>query len=247
MPIVKGKGTYMTLISSKYYADFFTGATSDVWVQSFSYGPKWTSEIQNSFGSNDPVVIDDTYDGVKASFDIIETQSKAAVAILTRQTLASAVGFDPSLYNESYLYANFKNTKWATGGANTDKWLGSVLLKKLKVVAADSNSAVDGVMTKKFDFDGTGVVEFKIPIAMEQFTGDNVNTVFSTFGNGSTPKDGATGFTLYNSNYIQLLLVDDVAKVKTTDYTETDLNTVTMGTAPAVAAKITVLGVYTPV
>jgi len=238
MPIIKGKGTFMTLISGAYKGSFFTGGSNDVWVQSLSYGPAWKSETQSAFGSNDPVSVDDTYDGISCSFDIIETASKMALEILTRQTIGSGVGFDPSLFNTAYLVANFKDTKWVTGGAAADEYIGSVLLKGLKVVAADTSSAVDGVQTKKFDFDGTGVIEYSLPLLVDIFTSaGGGNEAFTLSETASAYPTGA---------YAQLVMVEDAVQSKAAgDYTET-ATAVTIVADIGASKTVTVIYPYVP-
>lgn len=239
MPIIKGKGTFMTLISGSYKGLFYTGGSNDVWVQSLSYGPSWKSETQSAFGSNDPVSVDDTYDGISASFDIIETASKMALEILTRQVTGAGIGFDPSLYQTAYLVANFKDTKWVSGDDPEAEYIGSVLLKGLKVVAADTSSAVDGVQTKKFDFDGTGVIEYAKPLQIDQFT-------TAGGGNEEFTLTKTTADAYPAGKYAQLVMLDDVVlSLAAGDYTETAL-AVTLVADVAIGKKLTVIYAYTP-
>jgi hypothetical protein len=209
MPIIKGKGTFLEMISGNgKHAQFFVGGdANDVWVQALGFSPQWSSESQLAFGSSDPVEIDDTYDGITASFDVLETASKLVLATLTDQAVASAVGFDPSGFLESQIIANFQVP--GSGGAH----IGSVLLKGLKVVGADTQSAVDGVQTKKFDFEGTGVVEYTQKLMVHVETGPITQDEVIT--------PGDTFIAYPTGVYAQLVFAGTTQLAITTGYTET--------------------------
>ena len=241
MAIIKGKGTLMEMISGNRKAEFFTGGASDIWVQSLGYGPKWKSENQSSFGQDDPVVVDDTYDGISASFDVIETASKLVMATLTDQDIASAKEYDPSGFGESIIIANFKDNQ----SQATNPFLGSVLLKGLKVVAADTQSAVDGVQTKKFDFEGTGVVEYTLPIAVFVEAGDTLGTQVVDISGEAGGKDSMEQF---GSDYARMVFAAGVQQAKGSGagtYAET-AGSVTINDTIAATDNIVIVYVYTP-
>ncbi|MDF1565353.1 MAG: hypothetical protein P1V51_20110 [Deltaproteobacteria bacterium] len=219
----------MSLLSGAYLAELATGGANDAWVQSFGYEPQYSTETHNAFGFVDPVLVEDTYNGVKGSFDILPNASNLIEACLTRQDVATAKAFDPALFNAFFVIVNVRNTK-------TNAFFRSHLVKNCKVVGNPYSSSVDGKATLKFDFEGTGVVKYALPLQITQEAGTNTPSQVVT---------PSSNMTQVAAKYAQLVFVDDVLKVITTDYTET-ASAVTMVAAVPTTSKVTVISCYTP-
>lgn len=235
MGIEQGKGSLMSLICGKYVAALAAGTANDAWVQSFGYEPQYKTETYNAFGFVDPVIVEDSYNGVKGSFDVLPNASNIIESCLTNQDVATAIMFDPSGYGSFYIAVNVKDPK-------TGVYFRSHLVKKCKVVGNPYSATVDGKSTLKFDFEGTGVVKAKLPVQITETAGTNSASQVITLL-GSTGYKAA--MTQAGGNYAQLVLVDGVALAKTTEYTET-ATAVTIINAVPVTSKIQIISYYTP-
>lgn len=233
--IERGKGHVMSILSGKYVGKLAAGAATDAWVQKFGYGPKKSSETQSAFGFEDPVVVQDTYEGVKGSFDVLPNASNLIDAILTNQDVTTAVGFDFSEAQEFYLVSNVRDS--------LGNFFRSHYLRGCKIVDAPFDSAVDGNATQRYDFEGTGATKFKWPVGIRTVAGTNTENQVVNFAK----VDGSTDATAiaYKTNSALVVLVDGVALVKTTDYTETTAAVTVLAAVP-VTSVITVLGLYNP-
>jgi hypothetical protein len=233
--IERGKGHVMTILSGKFLGKLAAGAATDAWVQKFGYGPKKSSETQSAFGFEDPVVVQDTYEGVKGSFDVLPNASNLIDAILTHQDIASAVGFDYSEAQEFFLVSNVRD--------NLGNYFRSHYLRGCKIVDAPFDSAVDGNATQRYDMEGTGATKFKYPIGIRSAAGTNTENQVLNFAK----VDGSTAATAiaYKSNYALVVLKDGVPLVKTTHYTETNAAVTVLAAVPTTSV-ITVLALYDP-
>jgi hypothetical protein len=231
----RGKGHVMQIVSGKYLGKLAAGAATDAWVQKFGYGPKKSSETHSAFGFEDPVIVQDTYEGVKGSFDVLPNASNLIDAVLTQQDLASAVGFD---FAEAQAFHLVSNVRDSLGNFFRSHWL-----RGCKIVDAPFDSAVDGNATQRYDFEGTGATKFKHPIGVRHVAGTNTPNQVVNFAKA----DGSTNATAvaYKGNSALTVLKDGVPLVKTTDYTETS-SAVTVIAAVPTTSKITILALYDP-